>query len=105
SSHLKLATTDKQFNVFYPLRYFSTIKNISPELKELENSDINFYYGKYYKIKPDSTKRKPNWIKIGSLTIFTVGAGAFLHNFQQHAWWSGQREKFHVEWDWAYALT
>ena len=52
-------------------------------------------------------KNKPhlNYIKFGALTGFTAGAVLFLHNFQKHAWWSGDRGKFHVENDWAYAMS
>jgi len=39
------------------------------------------------------------------VSVFSVGAGVFLHEFQQHAWWSGTREPFHVQNDWAYAMS
>ncbi len=48
---------------------------------------------------------KINYIKLGGITGFTVGAVLFLHNFQQHAWWSGQRGQFHIQNDWAYAMS
>jgi hypothetical protein len=50
-------------------------------------------------------KDKINYIKLGGITGFTVGAVLFLHNFQQHAWWSGQRGQFHIQNDWAYAMS
>ncbi len=46
-----------------------------------------------------------NYIKLGGITGFTVGAVLFLHNFQRHAWWSGERGQFHIQNDWAYAMS
>jgi hypothetical protein len=46
-----------------------------------------------------------NPIKFGSLSIVTLGAVIGLHNLQKHAWWSGVRGQFHIQNDWAYAMS
>lgn len=53
----------------------------------------------------DQEKSNVNYIKFASLTGFTIGAVFVLHNMQKHAWWSGQRGTFHIQNDWAYALS
>lgn len=50
-------------------------------------------------------KSRVNYYKISGISAFTVGAGYLLHNFQQHAWWSGERRTFHIQNDWAYAMS
>ena len=48
---------------------------------------------------------KINFYKFSGFSTFLIGAGVFLHNFQKHAWWSGQRESFHIQNDWSYAMS
>ncbi len=63
-------------------------------------------YGNNFSIsKADTENNNLNWLRFGSLTGFTIGAVLFLHNFQRHAWWSGERGNFHIENDWAYAMS
>ncbi len=50
-------------------------------------------------------KRQINYVKLGGITGVTVGAVLFLHNMQKHAWWSGERGNFHIQNDWAYAMS
>jgi hypothetical protein len=52
-----------------------------------------------------SKKPKLNPVRFGVLMGVTAGAVLFLHNFQRHAWWSGTREQFHIQNDWAYAMS
>ena len=57
---------------------------------------------------PDGIKENNhslNPIKFSSLTIVTLGAVIGLHNMQKHAWWSGERGQFHIQNDWAYAMS
>lgn len=57
--------------------------------------------------KPDIklTENKVNYLKFGSLCAFTVGMSIGLHELQRRAWWAGQRGPFHIQNDWAYALS
>jgi len=50
--------------------------------------------------KKDVNKFNP--IKFGAVVGVTVSAVLFLHNIQRHAWWSGEREQFHIQNDWAF---
>ena len=46
-----------------------------------------------------------NPLRFGALSAITIGAVVGLHTLQQHAWWNGQRGQFHIQNDWAYAMS
>ena len=52
------------------------------------------------KFKKSLQEPSVNVFKLAGFSVFRVGAGVFLHNFQKHAWWSGQSGPFHIQNDW-----
>ena len=83
------------------------IVNVPFSLKEKKSNLINPVLNKLY---PDTNRlTKKNYslnpIKFGVLTTVTLGMSIGLHNFQKHAWWSGERGQFHIQNDWAYAMS
>jgi hypothetical protein len=76
-------------------------------LRENKSTLINSGFNNLYSdtIKLTANKYSLNPIKFGSLTVVTLGAVIGLHNMQKHAWWSGERGQFHIQNDWAYAMS
>jgi hypothetical protein len=66
--------------------FTKNVKNYFQDIRQGSVSNINIY-------------------KFTGFSLFSIGAGVLLHNFQKHAWWSGEREKFHIENDWSYAMS
>jgi hypothetical protein len=80
-------------------------ERVSKKNSTVYDSAIVLNKASNYKETAKIQKPGINPFKFGGLTSFTIGAGLYLHNFQKHAWWSGQREKFHIQNDWSYAMS
>jgi hypothetical protein len=103
---LKLSSgkyTDAPNNKFQETK---TLFNYSPSVKFLPKLNKSQYFEP---VKLGDTTRDTKSSKISlsrtlAFTGFTIGASVFLHIFQQNAWWSGQREHFHIDYNWVYSL-
>lgn len=79
------------------------------QLQSIPTSDDNFllsaiYITPKYEFDYDPFQTKINYpILVGMGTVF-LGTGIAVHLYQQKAWWSDQRTKFHFQDDWGYAL-
>jgi hypothetical protein len=52
----------------------------------------------------DPFKSKVNYPVLAGMGAAFLGTGTAIHLYQQKAWWSDQRTKFHFQNDWSYAL-
>lgn len=82
-------------------------EDISNRLKLIEKKHsrgiISYYPGN---VETSAEKKYAlNPVKFGALTAVTLGMVIGLHNMQKHAWWSGERGQFHIQNDWAYAMS
>lgn len=76
-----------------PSIYFSKASNTSSKIS-LRDSKIEF----------NPFESKINYYALGGMGLAFLGTGTAVHLYQQKAWWSNQRSKFHFQDDWNYAL-
>jgi hypothetical protein len=115
--NIKIEKISKQYNkILTILLILSNIiridgiafaQDIESKLPLFQSEDTGKLVKSSFNIKNISSLQKTdiNFLKLSSLLIFSVGAGVFLHNFQKHAWWSGERGHFHIQNDWSYAMS
>jgi hypothetical protein len=97
-------STDRKFITVTQEKLYSP-----PSLLRLKSDEYNYDHTIYELKKNDITGFDPFQTKIdykilAAMGTAFIGTGLAVHFYQQNAWWSTKRTKFHFQNDWAYAL-